>query len=214
MLKALYEALAHYLIDKDGGGLQDTTGGADDGAGEESEEEDYCSDFSDEDFGQETALEQRATQTVYQVQGWLSTSSSRDSPDILGLFQAFDLKGKGLVHYEDMAHCLERVMSVRDLKSRAELREMIEVFSEGDSQLGQIDYRAFVRDLRGRAHPWWQERIRNNCFELRNLLNKEGTFTKRLSLKLAKFQLGLISMRLKLSKKVVVSMCRELKGMT
>ena len=46
---------------------------------------------------------------------------------------------------------------------------------------GLIDYRAWLRDMRSRPFSWWQERIQNNNFELRNLFSKDGSFTKLLS---------------------------------
>ena len=47
---------------------------------------------------------------------------------------------------------------------------------------GMIEYRQAIRDLRSRPFAWWQERVKNNAFEIKHVFNKEGSFTRVLSM--------------------------------
>jgi hypothetical protein len=85
-------------------------------------------------------------------------------------------------------------------RSYVELASLVRIL---DSPLakypGMVDYKSIVRHLKTRPFSWWQEKLQNNSFEGRNLLNKDGSFTRILSIKepnYIKFQLSVIAEKL------------------
>jgi hypothetical protein len=64
-------------------------------------------------------------------------------------------------------------------KAFKEVASLIRILSSPHSMYpGMIDYAQVVRDLKTRPFSWWQEKIQSNCFESRNFLNKDGSFTR------------------------------------
>ncbi len=60
--------------------------------------EEYCSDFSDEDFTQEELDEKNALTTIFHLQSWMNTLIEHSPElDVIKIMSNFDKRGKGVI---------------------------------------------------------------------------------------------------------------------
>lgn len=152
-------------------------------------DEEYCSDFSDDDFEEEDRVEKRAVETAYRVQSWLNHCVLKEHPemDLVSILKNFDIKMggslSGLAWLSDIELCFMRLSPpLGEAVSSVQMRDFLQLIDIHSKVPGALDYRQLVHDLRTKPHHWWQEKLSSNAFELKNLLTKEGNFTSRLSL--------------------------------
>ena len=102
------------------------------------------------------------------------------------------------MHYSDFLHTITELGF--NQRSYIDLAGLVRILDTPLTKYpGLMNYKTIVRDLKSRPFSWWQEKLQNNCFEGRNLLNKDGSFTRILSLKdpkYIKFQLSVIAEKL------------------
>eukprot|EP00347_Sterkiella_histriomuscorum_P013994 403362573 len=162
------------------------------------DQDEYWSDFSDEDQMIEEQEEKQIMKTLNSLQIWLHQVMKQGEIDVLKLFKSLEDNQEGLISLKDLHHALIQLGFTSDYISLANLIKNLE-----QKKQNYIDYIGFVKNLQQKPYTWWQEVLLNNCFETRTQINKEGNYNSILpqfdnfsSNKYLKFYLNVISEKL------------------
>lgn len=128
------------------------------------EEEEYWSDFSDDDYTQEINEEKKASEVLLSLQRWIYNSNLES-----------ELKGK--YHSRDIITLDEFKDALNEGGYYCELLDLQALLKRLDIvDNSGINYKVFLNNILERNAAWWKESLSNNSFDITGKGKRNGNY--------------------------------------